>query len=124
LFIKQDGVSPEARLKKNYEVERYNHWQRLQRAIFSLLTPGAGHLLEGRPFAALFVLFLWCGSLAALALRAYALPFFYPALVSSAPLKLACLVAAFLVMALVWGFFALPVALRREPPRLGKTMRG
>jgi len=124
LFIKQDGVSPEARLKKNYEVERYNHWQRLQRAIFSLLAPGAGHLMEGRPFTALFILFLWCGGLAALALEAYALPFAYPALVSSAPLKLACWVAALLVMALVWGFFALPAALRREPPRLGKAMRG
>ena len=27
-----------------------------------LVAPGAGHLFEGRPFAALFILFLWCGA--------------------------------------------------------------
>jgi len=124
LFIKQDGVSPEARLKKNYEVERYNQLQRLQRAIFSLLAPGAGHLMEGRPFSALFILFLWCGGIAALALGSYALPFSYPALVGSAPLKTACVAVALVVMAMIWGFFALPTAMRRELPRPGKMTRG
>lgn len=124
LFIKQDGVSPEARLKKNYEVERYNRVQRIERAIFSLLAPGAGHLMEGRPFSALFILFLWCGGISALALGSYALPFAYPALAGSAPLKTVCVAVALVVMALIWGFFALPTALRRELPRPGKTMRG
>ena len=124
LFIKQDGVSPEARLKKNYEVERYNNLQRTQRAIFSLLAPGAGHLLEGHPFMGLFLLFLWFGAIAALAAPYYALPFPYPALAGAGPMMGTLWVVALLLMLLVWGAFGVPLALRREPPRAGQMRRG
>ena len=124
LFIKQDGVSPEARIKKNYEVEQYNRVQRIERAVLSLVAPGAGHLFEGRPFSAFFLLFLWCGCLSGLALGLYALPFSFPPLVGTGALKSAATTLSVLVMVLLWGGFGLPTALRREPPRFGQVARG
>ena len=123
LFIKQDGVSPEARLKKNYEVESYNRAQRLQRSVLSLLAPGAGHILEGRPFAAILILALWFGAISALALGAYALPLPYPDLAGTGALRIAAAVAALIFMAILWGGFGLPLALKHEPPRLGQARR-
>jgi tetratricopeptide (TPR) repeat protein len=124
LFIKQDGVSPEARLKKNYEVEQYNKVQRIERGVLSIVAPGAGHLFEGRPFAALFILFLWCGCIGGLALAAYALPFTFPPLVGTGALRAAASAVAILLMVLIWVGFGLPMALRREPPRFGQVARG
>lgn len=124
LYIKQDGVSPEARLKKNYEVEEYNRVQRIQRAIFSLCCPGAGHLMEGRPFSALFLMIFWCGLIAGLALGSYAFPFPFPTLVSAAPLRGLFWVVAVVLMLLLWGLFGVPMALRQEPPQLGRLLKG
>jgi tetratricopeptide (TPR) repeat protein len=115
LFIKQDGVSPEARLRKNYEVEQHNRFLRTMRAALSLVAPGAGHFVEGRPFSSLFLLTFWCGFVAAFLLRAFALPL--PSGVSGAPLWSAySLVGAFL-MFLLWVSFGLPRALSRQIPR-------
>jgi tetratricopeptide (TPR) repeat protein len=124
LYIKQDGVSPEARLKKNYEVESYNQVQRIQRAAVSLCAPGAGHFLEDRPYSALFLLFLWCGLVAGLFASAYAFPLPFPGLIGTAALKSVFAVVAVALMALLWGLFGLPIALRQEPPQLGRLLKG
>lgn len=115
LYIKQDGVSPEARLRKNYEVELHNRFMRVMRAVLSLLAPGAGHFVEGRPFSSLFLLSLWCGFLAAFLLKIFALPF--PVGSSAAPLWTAYSVAGSVLMLLLWLSFGLPKALSREIPR-------
>ena len=115
LYIRQDGVSPEARLKKNYEVEQHNRFLRIMRATFSLLAPGAGHFVEGRPFSSLFLLSQWCGLLAACLLKAYALPL--PAGIGTDPFWSAYSVAGFVLMLLLWLSFGLPKAMSQEIPR-------
>lgn len=120
LYIRQDGVSPEARLRKNYEVERFYQIQRIQRAVFSLIAPGAGNFLDGRPFSALFLLALWCGLLAGLFASSYAYPFAFAVPVSAAALRSLYAVVAVLLMVLLWALFGLPTALRKEPPQIGR----
>lgn len=115
LYIKQDGVSPEARMRKNYEVEQHNRFLRVMRGTLSLLAPGAGHFVEGRPFSSLFLLTLWCGFLATFLLRIYALPL--PIAVSTAPFWSAFSVVGILLMLLLWLSFGLPRAMSREIPR-------
>ncbi len=124
LFIRQDGVSPEARLRKNYEVERFYQLQRIQRAVFSLIAPGAGNFLDGRPFSALFLLALWCGLLAGLFAGGYAYPFAFAVPVSTAAFKSLYAVVAILLMVLLWALFGVPTALRKEPPQIGRLNKG
>jgi hypothetical protein len=124
LYIRQDGVSPEARLRKNYEVERFYQVQRIQRAIFSLAAPGAGNFLDGRPFSALFLLVLWCGLLAGLFAGSYTYPFAFAVPVTTSAFKALYAVVALILMVLLWVLFGLPTALRKEPPQLGRLVKG
>lgn len=112
LYIKQDGVSPEARLKKNYEVETYNRAQGIARAALSLLAPGAGHVWEGHPIQGLFILALWCALLAGFLIRPWAYPF--PAPTDS--LGAAYTLTASAVMTVVWVVFGLLKAVSRPAP--------
>ncbi len=115
LYIKQDGVSPEARLKKNYEVEIHNRAMKIVRGILSILAPGAGHFVEGRPLSSLFLLLLWCGLLAGFILRYFAIPF--PFTTSPEPLYAAYNVVGAVCMAALWLIFGLPRALSRQLPQ-------
>jgi hypothetical protein len=112
LYIKQDGVSPEARMKKNYEVESYNRTQGIARAVLSLAAPGAGHVWEGSPIQGIFILALWCALLAGFLVRLWAYPFPAPA----DSLGAAYTLAASAVMAVVWVVFGLLKALSRPAP--------
>ena len=116
LYIKQDGVSPEARMKKNYEVEVYNRFLKTMRAVLSVVAPGAGHFIEGRPFSSLFLLLLWCGFVATFLLRSFALPM--PFSVSTSPIWTLYYSIASVLMLLMWFSFGLPRALSRELPTL------
>jgi hypothetical protein len=124
LYIKQDGVSPEARLRKNYEVERFNRIQKAQRAVFALLAPGSGHFFEGRPITSLLVLFLWCGAIGGLILGSLAYPLPFPTLVSTAPFKVLYGALAGVLMLALWLLFGLPMALRQSPPQVERLLRG
>lgn len=124
LYIKQDGVSPEARLRKNYEVERFNRIQKAQRAVFALLAPGTGHFFEGRPFTAFLVLFLWCGAIAGLLMGSLGYPLPFPTLVSTAPFRVLYGILAGILMLALWLLFGLPMALRQSPPQVERLLRG
>ncbi len=114
LYIKQDGVSPEARLKKNYEVETHNRGQNIFRSVLSLVAPGAGHIWEGRALQGLLILALWCALLAGFLTA----PWFYPlpAPPSAGSLAPAYTLAASAIMAVVWLVFGLLKALSRPAP--------
>jgi len=121
LYIKQDGVSPEARLKKNYEVESHNRAQSIARTILALVAPGAGHVWEGHPIQGIFILALWCSLLAGFLLHLWAYAF--PAPAAAGTLAPAYSLVASSLMALVWVVFGLLKALSR-PATLRADTRG
>ncbi len=112
LFIRQDGVSPEARIKKNYEVERHLKLQRVQRLVLAFAAPGANLFLEGRPYSALFLLFLWCGLLVAFTLPFVGFPLPIPGMVSTAPFHTLLWLVGGGLAALIWLLFGLQALLR------------
>jgi len=59
IFVKRDGVSPEARMRKVYEGDRHRLGFRLQRGVMALLMPGAGHIFEEHYFSGGFFTLLW-----------------------------------------------------------------
>jgi tetratricopeptide (TPR) repeat protein len=59
LFVIGDGLAPETKTRKLYEVERYERSIRRGRKIFSLILPGASHLLRGTAGRGCFLIFLW-----------------------------------------------------------------
>ncbi|MEJ2367800.1 MAG: tetratricopeptide repeat protein [Acidobacteriota bacterium] len=117
MFIKQDGVSPEARLRKTYEVQSHNRFLMIFRSILSLIAPGAGHFWEGRPISAFFILFLWCGLLAGFLVRrmSYGFPFNVP----EDPLRSAYFLVAAVLLTVIWLSFGLTRALSRKAPPWG-----
>lgn len=59
LFVIGDGLAPETKTRKLYEVERYEKSIRRGRRLFSLLLPGASHLLRGVAARGSALVFLW-----------------------------------------------------------------
>lgn len=59
LFVVRDGLAPETKTRKLYEIDRHERWGRLARRTASLLLPGAGDVLGGRPVAGALLLLLW-----------------------------------------------------------------
>ncbi len=117
LYIKQDGVSPEARLKKNYEVETYNRQQAASRAILSLLAPGAGHVWEGNGVQGFFILALWCSLVSGFLVRAWGYPLGAPP--SAGSLAPAYMLVASILGTIVWLVFGLLKALSRPAATWG-----
>ncbi len=111
LYIKQDGVSPEARLKKNYEVERFNRQQSISRAVLSLVAPGAGHVWEGHGVQGFLILALWCSLVAGYMVRSWGYPLHVPP--SGGSLAPAYTLAASLLGTIVWIVFGLLKAISR-----------
>lgn len=58
IFIKQEGVSPQVRMEKNYEVEKYQKNRRIVKSVLAVLFPGFGHLYLGQALMALLLLAL------------------------------------------------------------------
>jgi tetratricopeptide (TPR) repeat protein len=59
LFVLGDGLAPETKSMKLYEVERHDAWGRRIRRIASALLPGAAHILTGRAWIGCGLLTLW-----------------------------------------------------------------
>jgi tetratricopeptide (TPR) repeat protein len=59
LFVLGDGLAPETKSMKLYEIERHEVRSRRLRTAFSTVLPGAEHLLLGRPFSGALLVFLW-----------------------------------------------------------------
>lgn len=59
LFVIGDGLAPETKTRKLYEVERYERSTRRGRRLFSVLLPGASHLLRGVAGRGSALVFLW-----------------------------------------------------------------
>jgi tetratricopeptide (TPR) repeat protein len=59
LFLKKDGLAPGVRGEKLQEIDRFERWGRLGRALARLLAPGADRLLAGRTASGALLLLLW-----------------------------------------------------------------
>ena len=59
LFVIGDGLAPETKTRKLYEVERYERSIRRGRKVSSLILPGASHLLRGIAGRGCLLIFLW-----------------------------------------------------------------
>lgn len=63
LYVLQDGLAPQTKTRKLYEVEAHERRSRRLRQLVSLPVPGAGFVLRGAPLAGLALVFLWCFAL-------------------------------------------------------------
>lgn len=63
LFVLRDGLAPETKSKKLYEVERHERATRRARLLAAALLPGAPQLLRGKTGVGLFFLVLWFAAL-------------------------------------------------------------
>lgn len=59
LYVLGDGLSPEAKTHKMYEVARYDRRQHLARRVLSAVLPGAGHVLRDRPLCGAALTAAW-----------------------------------------------------------------
>ncbi len=66
LFVLADGLAPESKTRKLYEIARYEWLRRWSRRLASLLAPGAGSVLRGHCWSgvALLLMFVAAASLA------------------------------------------------------------
>jgi tetratricopeptide (TPR) repeat protein len=65
LFVIGDGLAPETKTRKLYEVERYERGIRRGRKLFSVFLPGASHLMRGIAGRGCVLVFLWALALIA-----------------------------------------------------------
>jgi tetratricopeptide (TPR) repeat protein len=65
LFVIGDGLAPETKTRKMYEVERYDRTRRRVRNFLSLVLPGAAHLIRGRAARGCMLLFCWIAAVVA-----------------------------------------------------------
>lgn len=59
LFVLRDGLAPETKSMKLYEIERHESRTRIARGTASVVVPGAAHLLTGRPWSGTVLVLLW-----------------------------------------------------------------
>lgn len=60
LFVLGDGLAPQTKSRKLYEVESFERRNRVADRIGSALLPGAGHVIRGRAATGMALVFLWC----------------------------------------------------------------
>ena len=65
LFVLGDGLAPQTKMRKMYEVERHDRRTRRMRRFSSLLLPGSAQLLRGRTLAGVVLLVVWLAALIA-----------------------------------------------------------
>ena len=65
LFVLGDGLAPQTKMRKMYEVERHDRRTRRMRRLASLVLPGSSQLLRGRTAAGVFLLVIWLAALIA-----------------------------------------------------------
>ena len=67
LYVLRDGLAPETKSKKLYEVERYEGRTRWFRLLSAALLPGAPQMLRGRTWIGILLLTLWFAALIGMA---------------------------------------------------------
>lgn len=67
LYVLRDGLAPETKAKKVYEVERHERNTRGGRRFLSVLLPGSAHVLKGKTGRGLLLIGLWFGLLISVA---------------------------------------------------------
>ncbi len=65
LFVLGDGLAPESKSRKLYEVERFERRARAGRSLAGLVLPGAGQILRGHVVTGLVFLTVWLTALLA-----------------------------------------------------------
>jgi len=65
LYVLGDGLAPETKTRKMYEVARYERIARAANRLISTLLPGAAHLLRGRAVWGTLLLLAWLTALIA-----------------------------------------------------------
>ena len=65
LFVRGEGIAPEAKRHKLYEVERHERLRRISRKLASALLPGAAQLLRGRALGGTLLVLVWLAALIA-----------------------------------------------------------
>jgi Tfp pilus assembly protein PilF len=65
LYVLGDGLAPETKTRKLYEVERYERLSRGASRLISILLPGSAHLLRGRAATGSLLLLAWLAALIA-----------------------------------------------------------
>ena len=63
LFVLRDGLAPETKAKKMFEVERHERRARRLRVLASLVIPGAAQVLRGHAARGVTLAFCWCALL-------------------------------------------------------------
>ncbi|ANM28842.1 hypothetical protein ABI59_03310 [Acidobacteria bacterium Mor1] len=63
LFVIGDGLAPETKTRKLYEVDRHERRNRTLRKLLSFLLPGSAHLLRGRSASGCVLILLWIAAL-------------------------------------------------------------
>jgi hypothetical protein len=63
LYVLRDGLAPETKAKKVYEVERHERNSRGVRRFVSVVLPGSGHILRGKTGRGLLLIGFWLGLL-------------------------------------------------------------
>ena len=59
LFVLRDGLAPETKSMKLYEIERHESRTRIARGTASIVVPGAAHLLTGRAWSGALLILCW-----------------------------------------------------------------
>jgi tetratricopeptide (TPR) repeat protein len=73
LYVLRDGLAPETKAKKVYEVERHERNTRGVRRFLSIVLPGSGHVLRGKTGRGLLLIGIWLGLLISTAPELFAL---------------------------------------------------
>ncbi len=69
LFILRDGLAPNVKNRKMEEVLRHRRQVWIGERVLSLVLPGGGHVLGGRPLLGFMLLVTWFGTWLAVYLR-------------------------------------------------------
>ncbi len=69
LYILRDGLAPNVKSRKMEDVIRYRRREWIGERLLSLLLPGSGHVLGGRPWLGSFLLACWFGAWLGILLR-------------------------------------------------------
>jgi hypothetical protein len=69
LFILRDGLAPNIKNQKMEQVVRHRRRVWIGERVLSLVVPGGGHIMGGRPLFGALLLVVWCAAWLSLLLR-------------------------------------------------------
>ncbi len=107
LFIKKDGLEPEAEKIKRKEIKRHTRVQKNMTRLLSLILPGSKQFFENKSFTGTFILFLWLFSLCGLLIRGKLLNISEPGMISFSTIVYPILLIL-LILSWIMGNFRFP----------------